>query len=325
LFARASNGAPGLLFAQAFDDSKLRTTGDPVPVVESVDATLGNWAKHQFSVSRDGVLVYASDSQRTTLTWFDRSGKMLGTVGAAGTTMDRPSISPDGGTVALPGLQTGLAEIWLHDLARGTDSRLTFHSGTSGTARAQAWSPDGKFLAFGYAESDGTIAIVRKAVERAGAAEPLGSPWGNPARGALSLDWSRDGRYLVAALLPVGSTGIDIWMLALDARDAKSRPYLQTTASEGHPSLAPSGDWLAYASDETRRFEVYVQSFPVPGRKHQVSANGGTQPVWRRDGKELYFIAPDRQLMAVPVRNTGSNLEIGEPKALFDSIPESPG
>jgi Tol biopolymer transport system component len=90
-------------------------------------------------------------------------------------------------------------------------------------------------------------------------------------------------------------------------------------ANESNPNLAPSSDWLAYASDETRRFEVYVQSFPEPGRKYQVSLNGGSIPVWSRDGKELFFIAPDRQMMAVSIKKTGGNLEIGAPKALFDS------
>jgi Tol biopolymer transport system component len=108
-------------------------------------------------------------------------------------------------------------------------------------------------------------------------------------------------------------------MLPLTPPGEKPRPYLQSNANEGAPNISPSSDWLAYTSDETRRFEVYVQSFPNPGRKYQVSVNGGDVPVWSRDGKELYFIAPDRQMMVVPIRNKGGDLETSTPKALFDS------
>ena len=108
------------------------------------------------------------------------------------------------------------------------------------------------------------------------------------------------------------------------ARDTDGRHFLysvrnQSKANEFGPNFGPSSDWLAYVSDETRRFEVYVQSFPTPGRKYQVSVNGGANPVWSRDGKELFFIAPDRQMMMAAVHKNGGNLEFGTPKALFDS------
>jgi Tol biopolymer transport system component len=134
-----------------------------------------------------------------------------------------------------------------------------------------------------------------------------------------SVSWSRDGKYVLARLNPGGATGSDVWMLRLDAPGEKPRPYLSSPANEGDPNLSPSSQWLAYSSDETRRFEVYVQSFPNPGVKYQVSMEGGTKPVWRRDGKELYFIAPNRQVMAVSMRNDRGRLEIGKPEALFDS------
>ena len=305
------------LMAQAFDPSNFRTAGEPIPIVESVDSTV--WAQHQFSVSRDGALVYSSSvSHRSQLTWFDHSGKVLGTVGTPSAGLLKAAVSPDGSSVAADNFQSGSRDIWLHDVTRGASSRFTFNANGAG-AMAPAWSPDGKYLIFVYYEnSRPTATIMRKAIGSAGVVEPVGSPWGNPARSVDSVGWSRDGRYVFAGLHAGGDTGADIWMLPLNPAGEKPRPFLQTTAHERAPNLSPSGDWLAYMSDETRRFEVYVQSFPNPGRKYQVSVNGGGSPVWSRDGKELYFIAPDRKMMAVGIRQNGGNLDLGTPKALFD-------
>jgi hypothetical protein len=130
---------------------------------------------------------------------------------------------------------------------------------------------------------------------------------------------SSDGRYVVARLNPGGPTGSDIWIQRLDPPGEPPRPYLQSNANEGTPSVSPSSDWLAYSSDETRRLEVYVQSFPEGGRRYQVSVNGGSMPVWSRDGRELFFVALDGKMMAAAIRKNGGGLEIGAPKALFDS------
>jgi Tol biopolymer transport system component len=167
---------------------------------------------------------------------------------------------------------------------------------------------------------------MRKAVSGGGVAETLSPAWGDPPRFPYVARFSRDVRYLVAGLQAGGATQADIWMLPLNAPGEKPRPYLQTNADERSPSLAPTSDWIAYQSDETRRFEIYVQSFPVHGRKYQVSVNGGEKPVWSRDGKELYFIGLDRQMIAVSIRSNDGSLEIGSPKPLFDSkIERSPG
>ena len=106
-------------------------------------------------------------------------------------------------------------------------------------------------------------------------------------------------------------------MLPLNPPGEKPRPYLQGSANETAPNLAPSSDWLAYASDETRRFEVYVQSFPNPGRKYQVSVTGGAAPVWSRDGKELYYIGMGKELMAVSIKTQGGKLVVSPPRMLF--------
>ena len=108
-------------------------------------------------------------------------------------------------------------------------------------------------------------------------------------------------------------------MLPLQPAGQKPLPYVETGATENNPALSPSSEWLAYASDETSQREIYVQSFPIPGRKYQISVSGGSAPVWSRDGKELFYVAPDRQLMAVAIQSRNGNLEAGAPKPLFDS------
>jgi dipeptidyl aminopeptidase/acylaminoacyl peptidase len=129
-------------------------------------------------------------------------------------------------------------------------------------------------------------------------------------------DWSRDGRVIVYEAF-AGRNKLDLWWLPLDG-DRKPVPFLQTEFNECHARFSPDGKWLAYVSDETGRPEIYVQSFPKPADKVLISTNGGDQPRWRRDGKELYFLAPDRKLMAVAVK-PGAMFESGEPKVLFQT------
>ena len=314
------------LMALAMNASTLRTSGDPVPVVESVDLGARVWAIHQFSASRNGVLTYAStgNSRLTHLTWLDRSGKVLGAVGTASPIMTRPSISPDGRIVAVGMLQGEAFDLWLHDVTRGTSLRLSQNRPGIGGIVSTTWSPDGQYLIYGHGDTLRPPAIWRKAIGGGPGEGPLGLPWEGSqpgtTRGASDPDLSRDGRYGVATLAAnSGATGTDIGILSLNPAVEKPRLYLQSDANESAPKIAPSSDWLAYGSDETHRLEVYVQSFPTPGRKYRVSVNGGASPIWSRDGKELYFIAPDRQMMAVAVKYNGRTLEIGAPKALFDS------
>jgi Tol biopolymer transport system component len=160
---------------------------------------------------------------------------------------------------------------------------------------------------------------MRKAIAGGGAPVPVGPRWGDPPRDPGYVRCSPDGRWVIAGLVPAGNTGFDIWMLPLGRPAGKPRPYLETTANEIAPSFSPSSDWLAYASDETHRFEVYVQSFPDAGHRYQVSVDGGTAPVWSRDGKELFFLTPGGKMMAAAVRKSGGNLEIETPRMLFDS------
>jgi len=297
----------GPLLAQRFDVSSFRTTGEAIPIVDSVDVATGVWAKHSFSVSQDGLLTFAAIRQTRDLqlTWFDRSGKLAGTIGAPSNNLEGPRISPDGTTVAY--YMDG--EIWLHDLARDISSRFTF-SPKGTVSRFPAWLADSKTLAF---RQDGSP--VRKTIGSSEAAARLGWP-----DRIQMIVFSPDGRHAMGSL-PSDSraTGYDIWHQSLNTPGEKPRPYLESPNNETDPRFAPSSDWVVYTGDETHRWEIYVQSFPDPGIKYQISINGGTNPVWSRDGKEIYFLSPDQQMMATSVKNMGAKLEFGIPKRLFDA------
>jgi Tol biopolymer transport system component len=233
--------------------------------------------------------------------------------------LQHPAISPDDTTVAIDRFdpQTGFWDVWLHDLSRGTASRLTFDSKNN---NMPIWSPDGSQVAFASTR-DGGSNIYQKATNGAAPDELLD----NAARTKLPLDWSRDGRYIIE-LVRDTKTKNDIWVLPLFG-DRKPFPYLQGSFNEGDARLSPNGRWLAYASDETTRVEIYVQSFPMHTGKWQISNGGGQLPVWSRDGKELYFVGPDEKLMAIEVNGDalkgGSEFKAGVPRPLFQKPPAS--
>ena len=298
------------LMAQPFDAGAARTTGDPVPIAEQVDF-LSYSSLGLFSASQNGVLVYPSGAAGDVqLTWFDRSGKVAGTVGTPGF-LGWPAISPDGATVAVDRQdpQTGFFDIWLHDLARGTASRFTFGPRSN---QFPVWSPDGSHIAF-TSSRDGGFNLYQKATSGPAQDEALDKY----ARSKYPNDWSRDARFIIETIFGDPKTGNGIWVLPLFG-DRKPFPYLQTDFNERRAKLSPDGQWLAYASDESKRNEIYVQTFPTLGGKWHVSTNGGELPVWSRDGKDLFYIGADRKMMAVAVKG-GSKFEAGVPKPLFDT------
>jgi eukaryotic-like serine/threonine-protein kinase len=300
LFLREST-----LSAQRFDAERLELVGDPVPIAEQVGNQ--NGVKGLFTVSANSILAFRAGARTgSQLTWFDRQGKVMGTVGDIDM-MERPSISPDGRTVAIDrrDLQAGRYDIWLHDLVRGTASRLTSNSTNN---RFPIWSPDGGHVAYYTPDLGG--GLHQKAASGVGQDEVLSQtlPRGRP------MDWSRDGRYIIKGVSDP-NTKLDIWVFPLFG-DRKPFPYLHSEFNESNARLSPDGQWLAYASDETKRNEVYVQTFPNPTGKWQVSTTGGDLPVWSRDGKELFFLAGGK-MMAAEVKS-GSKFEAGVPKALFE-------
>ena len=202
--------------------------------------------------------------------------------------------------------QTRTPDIWLLDLQRGTETRLTFDAAGD---RAPLWSPDGSEIIFA-SDRTGVWDLYRKSVNGAKPEEPIGATPGDE----FPYQWSNDGRYVVSHV-PNPQTNWDIWVTPV-AEPSKARPFLQTPFNEVQGALSPDGQWMAYASDETGIFEVYVQSFPVARKKWQVSVRGGSEPKWRSDGRELFYIAPQHKLMSVEIRQD-STFQAGVPRELF--------
>jgi Tol biopolymer transport system component len=301
----------GTLMAQRFDPNRLRLTGEPIRVAEDVAHNPSN-GRNTLTVSDNGVLAYRSGGvgglPTSELVWFDRAGNRIGSAAGPGLYM-RPTLSPDGKRVAVQrrDSQTGTDDIWLVDLARSTVSRLTF--GSSNQA-FPVWSPDGDRIVFA-SDRDGTSSLYQQISTGAGREElVLGSE-----NAKYSVDWSPDGRF-IAFEDQDPKTGTDLWVLPLFG-DRKPVPFLRTEFNEGQGQFSPDGRWMAYSSNESGRREVYVQAFPNPGGKWQVSTDGGSFPRWRRDGKEIFYIAADRKLMAVSVQ-ANSTFQAGQPQPLFE-------
>ena len=307
LFARA-----GALLAAPFDAGSLKLTGEPFVVADKVRVTVKP-TKGYFSVSDNGSLAYDPNAltYNQQLTWVDRAGKPLGTVGPAGE-YEYPRLAPDGKRVAVVRRdpQSRSWDIYVLDLARGAGSRLTFDPGDD---RNPVWSPDGSRIAWG-ASRDGAFQIYQKLASGIGQEELLlkaGAP-------IYPGSWSADGRFLLYIRLDP-KTGQDLWVLPL-AGDRQPSLFLQTPFTETNGRFSPDGRWIAYTSDDQGRNEVYVQTFPASGGKWQISTSGGEQPWWRSDGKELYYLSADGKLMAVEVKPGGS-FAAGAPRALFDLAP----
>jgi len=308
--------AQGTLFAQNFDPVRLALTGAPSPVAEQVmvNALLNLPA---VSASSGGAIVYRAGTARgdqRQFIWFDRSGKEIGKVGSPDSaTVLGPAISPDGRRVALYRTESGNTDVWLLDLARGVLSRLT-----SDTANDifPIWSPDGRSIVF-TSTRRGSFDLYQKLATGARSEELLLAS----AQPKIPTDWSRDGRVLLYHS-PDPKTSADIWALPLDG-DRKPLPVVRTNFEERDGQFSPDGKWIAYQSNESGRFEIYVESLPGPDAnvsgKSLISTNGGSQVRWRLDGKELFYIALDDRLMAVPIEFASNSqaLEVGTPVPLF--------
>jgi serine/threonine protein kinase/Tol biopolymer transport system component len=294
------------LMAQPFDFGRLQLTGRAVQLADQVSTNLYDGL---FSASDTGVLAYAATGgSNRQLTWYDREGKVLGHVGDPAA-RDEMALSPDGTRVAEGRAdERGTWVVWMLDLARGANTRLTFESGGAGNA---VWSPDGTQIV--YAPGGGSAAdLYRKAANGAVQGELLLHSEENKA----PLDWSRDGRYLL--FMQVGKkTSGDLWVLPMQG-EQKPFPYLATPFAETQGRFSPDGRWVVYASNESGTKEIYVQPFPLStGGKWPVSTGGGSQPRWSPDGKELFYLAPDSMLMEVSVNTNGGTFQPGVPKPLF--------
>jgi serine/threonine-protein kinase len=293
----------GSLMAVPFDPERLEVKGAAVPVVEGVLST-GLIVNAQYSLSATGSLVYVSGSAQalqSKLVWVSRNGAEQ-PLAAPVRNYGYPRLSPDGHRVAV----VSEPQIWLYDLARDTLSRFTFE----GRDSLPVWTPDGKRIAF-MSNRNGTNNIYWQRADGSGGLERLTNSEYNNA----PLSFSPDGQVL--AFQEINSTtGIDISVLRLS--DRKAQPFLQTPSVKGAPQFSPDGHWLAYVSDESGRYEVYVQPYPGPGGKWQISTEGGNEPVWNHNGQELFYRS-ENKVMAVAV-TTQPSFSAGKPKELFEGL-----
>jgi Tol biopolymer transport system component len=296
----------GSLVARHFNPARGELTGDPVTVADRVGVDARTLVG-AFSVSASGLIAYrAPAAVRRQLVWFDRSGKVLGTVGPPDENeLNNPSIGPDGYRIAVERLGPGGRDIWILDGERTT--RFTFNPSND---RMPIWSPDGSRIAF-FSAREGPATLYEK--PSIGGSETLleGSE-----QKQYPTSWSRDGRFLAYSQLGGPKNGTYIGTLSMTG-ERKSQLFLKTGFDTHGGQFSPDGRWMAYQSNQSGRFEIYVCPFPEAGGQWQVSTAGGTGPRWRADGRELYYLAQDGILMAVPTTTHGSTFEAGTPVPLF--------
>lgn len=296
----------GNLMSRRFNATRMEFQGDGIPIAQQPWMDFFIFGSSGFSVSESGVLAYREGgNQRAQFTWFDRTGKKLDTVGPPNLGGGEPSLSPDESRVLFYQWEGG--DVWQLEVASGRLSRFTFDPSDDNTA---VWSSDGTRIIWTSIRS-GWYELYQKPANGAGSDKPLLVSRTTK----FPDDISPDDKYLIYD--DYAGSSLDLWILPMTG-DQKPFPYLQTAANEGHGQFSPDGKWIAYVSDESGRTEIYVQGFPEKNvGKWQISSAGGDQPQWRRDGKELFYLAPDKTLVSVDVRLTERGFSSDTPKVLF--------
>jgi len=312
------------LVARPFNPSSGRFKGEAVVLNDDVQVDAVVW-RGTFTASENGTLVYQPGSAGASLhlAWFDRSGKQAGTVSVPDD-YRQIELSPDCRKVAVS-MGEPLAALWVYDLTRNTRTRLTF--GNENYSHP-VWSPDGSQIAYtegGGAANDAGQKILSKASNGTGQEKLLLSLDPTTGMQQALCDWSPDGRYLMFRAGTSGTgDGFDLWILPLFG-DRKPFPYITGAGDQLYAQFSPDGRWVAYTSNETGRYEVYVAPFPGTGAKWQVPQNGGTMPRWRHDGAELFFQGfSSGQFLVAQVNERGPNFEVGGIQDLFSINNMSP-
>jgi len=292
------------LVAQRFNPRSYTVEGEPIPVGEGLGVDSVGLAS--FSVSRNGVLAFrAGEQQGRLLLWVDRAGKESPASDTEGDYNDF-AVSPDGKRLAFDSTGSqGRGDLWIRDLTRGVTSRFTFDPADE---TAPLWSPDGRGIVYtSRAKGPGDLYLK----DAAGTKEPdvlLATP-----EVKFASDWSPDGKYLLFTS-QITDTGWDIWAMPMTGQRTPVA-LVKTKFDELFATFSPDGRYVAYMSSESGRMQVYVQEFPDARNKWQVSTDGGTEPFWRADGRELFYRSGER-VMAVPVQ-TGETFTVGTPVPLF--------
>jgi eukaryotic-like serine/threonine-protein kinase len=293
--------------------------GEAVPGAERVSSVLTGGRKGVFTVSGSGLLAYQGSGigHRQVLSWLDRTGTVVGTLGEPGDFWD-VELSPDR-TRAVASIvdASGDRDIWIYDIARGLRTRLTFTGGD----QSPVWSPDGATIVWNNIRDR---KLRRKSADGTGTEEVLYEDSGLDA----TTSWSPDGKFL---LFTKASVGVQqgVWRLPLSPETPgtarKPIALVDTAFPERWGAVSPDGRWVAYESNESQQFEIYVIPFPGPGGKRQISTSGGVFPRWRRDSKEIFYVRPDGTLMAVDVALNPSSIDVGAVRSLGITVPAGRG
>ena len=301
----------GVLFSWRFEPSTARFIGDPLAVAQ-IPMPQEDTAVVPASVSDVGTLVLGGGSlSRQVVTWVDRTGRPITSASAEGQYRN-PRVSPDGQTLLGERLEirTGLASVWIWELARNVQHRLL----NGGATFSPVWSPDGATLVYSFYPGVRWDLMLR---DINGKADPIVlKPGAGTGDAQAATDWSKDGRWIVYQEKGAGPT--DPWHVgALEVATKKFRKVVDSTANASQGQLSPDGAWIAYTSNESGRDEVYIRDFPDARLKIVVSAHGGAQPRWRRDGRELFFVGPVQELMSVAVDVRTNPPRLSAPQMLF--------
>ena len=299
----------GSLVTVPFNAKSLKVTGDVETVADRI-AQVGENHDFDFSVSETGTLSYQIGSYNSQLTWFDRTGKKLGTAGNA-TSFSHMALSPDANSAALGLVDADGrdSDVWIYDFKRGTSIRLTVDPAGDGTP---VWSPDGTKVVFGSSRNTvGYVNLYVKAANGTGEEQLLLQS----SSSQFATSWSKDGHFLLFENW-IGKA--EIWMLSM-VGDPGPKPLLKSSLfNQTQAVFSPDGKFISYTSDESGHPEVYVQRFPITSDKWPISSGGGFQPKWRADGKELFYLDEENRMMAVDIK-AGSTFESGIPHLLFDA------
>jgi Tol biopolymer transport system component len=298
------------LFAQRIDLSKFELMGEATPILTDIqyEARIGHAT---FSVSNDRVLLAQNGTgvSLSRLEWFDRSGKEVGAVGKPDVYAN-VDLSPNGKSLAVDKIDMGNrnSDVWIYDLQGESTKRMTFDPAIDAMP---VWSPDGTRLVFASSRQK-TFDLYLKTTDGAQEEKAIEA---TPGEDKFPSAWSRDGKYILY------TRGTDLWFLTFP--DLKSQLFLKAPSAMKNGQFSPDGKWVAYASNESGKWEIYVTSFPEAHGKWQVSNGGGEQPRWRADSNELFYLAADGKIMAAPVKE-GANFNPGAPAVLFQADQRTP-